>query len=262
MMKNRLGKLLIIAILFTMTCIMMRGIFALKVSAEEEFERAARLYDASQFEQARNIYTSLIRDGYHDPVVYYNLGNTYARLGETGPSVLNYYKALRLDPNNQDIIQNLNTIQPAINRSSGFFLLKPFGSLKNLMNVNQWAILCSILLFMVCVARAAAWLTRSQKATRIFKKITLIILIPFIISILFLLAHCYTWILVDSAVVMEADILARSGPGAQFEELYKLPAGTKVRIISDPVKGWVRIRLMDGKSAFLPLTEIRRIDFS
>ena len=65
---------------------------------------------------------------------------------------------------------------------------------------------------------------------------------------------------IKTAIVMKADSLARSGPGDPFEELYKLPAGAKVRINSKPQNSWVRTRLMDGRSAYLPLTEIQGVN--
>jgi len=45
--------------------------------------------------------------GVADPRVLYNLANAYFKLGRLGPAILNYERALRLDPSDQDARDNL-----------------------------------------------------------------------------------------------------------------------------------------------------------
>ncbi len=224
-----------------------------------KFERANRLYDQKKFKKAREIYEDIVRAGVQDAVVLYNLGNACARTGDAGAVVLHYVRALRLAPRDSDIKQNLARLQPPINRKNVFFLLKPFAALENALNVDEWTILTSVFFFLWGITLGTRFLARSEGHIRYFRAAARLFVVLLLISGAFLSFKVYQEIMVKTAIVMEADTLARSGPGKQFEELYKFPAGTMVRIISKPQNGWVRIRLMDGRSAYLPLTDIQPV---
>jgi tetratricopeptide (TPR) repeat protein len=224
-----------------------------------QFDHANQLYDQKKFDKAREIYESLVRQGVHDPAALYNLGNACARMGDQGVAVFFYMRALRLSPRDRDIRENLNRLEPGINRGNTFFLLRPLSWLKNLLNLNEWTFGSSLLFSLACVFLGLKFLLRKEGLIRIFQKAAIFFFLLFLVHASFLGFKVYEELIVKTAIVMKADTLARSGPGDQFEELYKLPAGTKIRIISPPQNGWVRMRLMDGRSAYLPLTEIRKI---
>jgi len=226
-----------------------------------QFIHANQLYDQKKFDKAREIYEGLLQKGVNDPASLYNLGNACARMGDIGASVLYYTQALRLAPRDRDIKENLSRLEPAINRSNSFFLLKPFGWLKNLLSLDEWTLGTSCLFTLSCIMLGLKFFTRKERLARLCRTGTILFGILFLLHAGFLSFKIYDELIVKSAIVMKADTLARSGPGDQFEELYKLPVGTKVRIISKPQNSWVRIRLMDGRSAFLPLTEIRNVGF-
>ena len=95
-----------------------------------EIATANDLYAKSKFQQAADSYESLIQRGVNNGYLYYNLGNTYIRLGKIGPAILNYIHAKKLIPRNENLRANLNfAIQqtqdkippPAHNALSTFF---------------------------------------------------------------------------------------------------------------------------------------------
>jgi tetratricopeptide (TPR) repeat protein len=227
---------------------------------QARFDQANRLYDQQKFEKARGVYEEISKGGINDPVILYNLGNACARTGDVGAAALYYTRALRLAPRDRDIRENLSRLEPAINRSNTFFLLEPFAWLKNLLSLDAWTILCSMFLSLACLSLGFYFLTQRENILPHLKKGFISFLILFLITGSMLAFKIYGEVIIKSAIVMKADALARSGPGDQFEELYKLPAGTGVRIISKPQNSWVRTRLMDGRSAYLPLTEIQGVN--
>ncbi len=224
-----------------------------------QFDHANQLYDQKKFDKAREIYETLVRQGVNDPAALYNLGNACARMGDQGAAVFYYTRALRLAPRDRDIRENLSRLEPGINRGNIFFLLRPLGWLKNLLSLDEWTLVTSILFSLACIFLGLKFLLRKEGLIMIFQKAAILFFILFLLHASFLGFKVYEELIVKSATVMKADTLARSGPGDQFEELYKLPAGTRIRVISPPQNGWVRMRLMDGRSAYLPLTEIRNI---
>ncbi len=77
------------------------------VMANDSFKLANKLYDEKKYEEAIEQYELLIEEGNVAADVYYNLGNAYFKNNEIAPSILNYERALKLDPNNEDAAFNL-----------------------------------------------------------------------------------------------------------------------------------------------------------
>lgn len=55
-------------------------------------------------------YEKLLQGGVESAALYYNLGNAYYRTGKIAASILNYERALKLDPNNKDAKYNLELV--------------------------------------------------------------------------------------------------------------------------------------------------------
>lgn len=78
------------------------------------FDQAVALTDHGSPE-ARRLYReslqgfdALIYDGVHNGYLYYDAANAHLRLGEIGPAIADYRRALRLLPSNQNVRRNLN----------------------------------------------------------------------------------------------------------------------------------------------------------
>jgi len=65
------------------------------------------LYNQNQFREAAEIYERAIAGGVENGHLYYNLGNTYFRMGSLPKAILNYVKAQNLLPRNEDVEANL-----------------------------------------------------------------------------------------------------------------------------------------------------------
>ena len=73
---------------------------AMKTSTPEESRRL--------FTEAANGFRSLVEAGYGSAGLHYNLANALVRLGRLGPAIVNYRRALRLEPGNERIQRNLD----------------------------------------------------------------------------------------------------------------------------------------------------------
>ena len=76
-------------------------------NAEAIFARGNTAYAASHFPDAIKEYETLVRTGQWNPALFYNLGNAYYRTGDLGRSILNYERALTLNPNQAEARANL-----------------------------------------------------------------------------------------------------------------------------------------------------------
>ena len=72
------------------------------------FETGGALYEEGNYEEAARTYQHLVGLGYEDATLYYNLANAYYKSEDMGRAVLNYLRARRLAPFDQDIAANLS----------------------------------------------------------------------------------------------------------------------------------------------------------
>ena len=66
--------------------------------ADATFDKANADYAAGHFPDAIRGYESLVKNRQWNPVLFYDLGNAYYRTGDFGRAILNYERALALDP--------------------------------------------------------------------------------------------------------------------------------------------------------------------
>lgn len=106
------------------------------------FQEANAAYSRGDLPRAISLYEELIHENGYAPGVLYNLANSYAEAGRTGKAILNYERALKLDPNDSDIIGNLQLVRSA----SGLFTRDATVSerLLHLLSMNQWTGLAGV----------------------------------------------------------------------------------------------------------------------
>ena len=80
----------------------------------EAFRSANLLYESGNYEEAARSYEHLSRLGYQDATLYYNLGNSYYRMDDEGRALLNYLRAKRLAPLDEDIDVNLSLVRESV----------------------------------------------------------------------------------------------------------------------------------------------------
>jgi tetratricopeptide (TPR) repeat protein len=78
------------------------------------FEKANALYEQQNYDSAAAYYEKILASGTSNSAVCFNLGNSYFRLKKIGLAMLFFEKALKLSPNDPDIIANIKFAQSAI----------------------------------------------------------------------------------------------------------------------------------------------------
>ena len=99
-------------------------------------------YIKEDYAAAIQIYEALLKNG-EAADVYYNLGNSYYKIGEIAKAVLNYERALLLQPGNGDIRANLEVARAKtidkVEPVPEVFFVSWIKSLTNSMSVDAWA---------------------------------------------------------------------------------------------------------------------------
>ena len=111
-------------------------------------------YIKEDYTAAIQIYEALLKNG-EAAEVYYNLGNSYYKIGEIAKAVLNYERALLLQPGNSDIRANLEVARAKtidkVEAIPEVFFVSWIKSLINIMSVDAWATLGIISLILLIV---------------------------------------------------------------------------------------------------------------
>jgi hypothetical protein len=72
------------------------------------FVEAGRLYKDGRFAEALEKYDALVKDGWIGGDIFYDIGNTYFKLGRTGRAIANYERARFFMPSDPDLLYNLS----------------------------------------------------------------------------------------------------------------------------------------------------------
>lgn len=104
--------------------------------------QADSAYNANNFQQAADMYLSVIQNEGASAKLYYNLGNSYYRLGQMGNAIISYERALRLDPSDKDARTNLAFVNARITDrpgERGTFLGNALDAISAYAHSNAWA---------------------------------------------------------------------------------------------------------------------------
>ena len=225
-------------------------------------------FEQKQFKKATQMYERALRDG-ESSLLRYNLGNAYYRLGDRAHAVLNYERALKLDPGNDDARFNLKFVneKSKINETSGtnYFTTLISGWVGHLSS-NTWAMI-SLAMFVLMLAAIACYRIATGVAlqkTGFFGAIVLgIIALLAMASAIYMYRHTTK---AHYAIVMTDKAPANKSPRDGEKEEFKLPSGTKVEIIdsisndkSANAAMWHMIETTSNKTGWMKKADLEKI---
>lgn len=222
---------------------------------DQKFAKANYYYNESRYDTAVIIYERIMEEGFVSAPLLYNIGNTYFKMRNYPMAILYYEKALKLDPTNKEIKQNLAIanalITDKIEPMPVFFLTKWWRNIGNQLSSNGWADaslklfgLLLILLFVYFTAR-----TRGVRKASFFTSILVIIL--FVCSLIFAYQKHQYLNEQNEAIVMTPTITVKSSPSSSGVDLFVLHEGTKVEIM-DKADNWDKVKIADGSVGWMP----------
>jgi len=220
-------------------------------------------YEAGLWQSSASAFEAIIASGIESAEVYYNAGNAYFKAGEYPKAILNYERALKVDPSYKDARFNLefvsSLIQDKIDEVPEFFLRSWMRNLSYIMSSNAWAVL-SLVLLALTLAMALLFIlgsTAGRRRTGFFTGIVLLLL--FILSLSMSLWQKNDFEKADAAIVMVPVTSVKSSPSAESaKDLFVLHEGTKVRIL-DEVGSWRNIQLSDGREGWMKSSDMEVI---
>jgi tetratricopeptide (TPR) repeat protein len=231
-------------------------------SAFNAIENANEAYIKGNYTKAAEEYEKLIQQGYESAELYFNLGNAYYKMGSIGKCILNYERAKKLAPQDEDIAFNLNLANQQtldkIEPAPKLFLQEWWDNLKNAHSEKHWAwrsMMCFALFFFFL----AVFITSVKPINRQF---------GFWLAVAFLLLSVINFIIAKdrysdlsshtSAVILSYSAEVKNAPVENSTKLFILHEGTVVKA-SETKDEWVKIELTKEKVGWVKRSQIEFI---
>ncbi len=244
--------------------LLLGGWFAQAAAAGDAdlLQRANQLYSEGEYRQAADAYEQLLQEQGVAPELYYNLGNAYFKAGEVALSILNYERALRLNPRFDDARYNLQLAQERvidnIPPAQVFFVKRWIQSLVSRYTSDQW-MYASWGLFLLCLAGGLTFVFAKSRGVR---------KAAFVLGIVFLLSSGISLVCSITrkndfqnhrdAVVMTGIVTVKSSPDRSGTDLFELHEGTKVAVKST-LGDWMEIVIGDGRQGWTEAKHLEKI---
>lgn len=245
-------------------CIMIFLIQFSVAQSEEQpiFQSANQAFSNKDYDQAIQLYESILGKDIQSPELYFNLGNCFYHKKEWGQTILNYERALLLAPNDPEILQNLELAKSEtvdeIAVLPSFFLARWWTQIRDLTHSGLWSIL-GILLFWLGIAGIILWILgkeRRQRKRGFLGGITILGLS------LVVFALGYSSYQVQnksgSAIIMSKETSLKTLPDEISNEILPLHEGIKVEII-EKVTSWYKVRLDNGEVGWIIQSDLEEI---
>lgn len=214
------------------------------------FNEANTAYQQERFEEAIVLYDSIVDQGYEHAETFYNLANAHFRAGHLGLAILNYERALQLNPKDEDAAHNLNLAQKQVvdefNVVPTPALTRIFKDYSSIFSSSVWSIVgLSFLVFMVVLLGAFLFKSRN----------TFLLTLAGIFFMLALIFEgtAYGKYNIEQqkwAILTDLNGYVKSAPAERSQDLFILHEGTKVQVL-DAFEGYSKIKLPDGKIGWI-----------
>lgn len=251
--KKTVEKALILIPLFLMMPLMAGAITKAQADAS---------YNAGNFEQAVEEYTQLLQQGVSSDL-YYNLGNAWYRTGDLAHAILNYERALLLNPADADAKFNLQLARShtadKVAPESEMFFVTWYRALVNFTSTDNWARLALGTLALAIILVLLFLFSNRVLLRKLGFFGGLFMLFVFLLCNLFAWQQKRTLMNSGGAIVMKSPVPVMSSPSETGTNLFVLHEGTRVNIVNDTMGEWTEIRLPDGRQGWIESSEIEKI---
>lgn len=226
------------------------------------FDSANAAYTKGKYEEAAKLYESILSGNQESAAVYFNLGNAYFKSNHTGLAILNYERAKKLDPDDEEINENLKLAnqrtEDKIEAAPQLFLSAWKSSLTGWLTEKEWSLLLILLLFvgLALIALYIVSANKSMKQLGFFGGAGVLILCVFVF---FIARSKYSSTLnSSSAVITAASVTVTGSPSDKGTKLFILHEGVKVDV-TDEQDDWTEVKIANGNVGWVKTTDLQKI---
>ncbi len=218
-------------------------------------------YEKGQYAKAVDEYLKIFDTDIESGNLYYNIGNSFFKLGKLGYAILYYERAKRLMPQDGDLRANLVYAKssaglPDVESSVGNMILgylnRPFRD----FNLNAMAISGGIL-YIIAIALSVMFILNRFMAKKIWI-IYVIVFAFFTMNAAAFAARYYDEHILRHGIVVERGVECKYEPIDKSTTYYTLQEGADV-IVLKARSGWCQIKRADGRIAWAKKEAVEEI---
>ena len=232
------------------------------VALTDSLNAANQLYTASKYADCIRKYQYIVAQGFESAEVYYNLGNAFYKSGNATYAILNYERAKKLAPNDDDIQYNLDLARTQIVDNvvplpePGF--LRWWKEFISSMSINSWGTLSILTFFIFLFLFGLFLLSRTYSVKRLAFWISIFAVC--ISAITFTIGASLQSKLINHTtdVVTDRSVRVKASPSETGTELFIVHEGVTVRL-TDKLGDWVYVSLPDGNKGWIKEASLIRI---
>ena len=227
----------------------------------DSLQHANKLAMDGQNAEAISTYNYILGEGYESAQLYYNLGYCHYKSGNLGPAILNFERAHRLDPSDEDTAYNLEQayeMTDKMQKLTPIFIFRWWDSFRNVFNSDGWAVIF-VVLFILVLAGAALFLFANSVPMRKIGFFAGIILTLLAIGALSISINQRNEVVNSkAAIIMSPSVTLSTSPDKNGTQMVVLHEGTHIVIIST-LGDWCQVRLDDGNVGWIKSKDIEVI---
>jgi tetratricopeptide (TPR) repeat protein len=227
---------------------------AASAADESVFAKANQAYAEGRFDEAATGYENLIRSGSWNANLFYDLGNARYRLGDFGEAILNYERALALDPRHPEADANLRL---ARDEARALEMRRDWIERYAAMaTVKQYSIAATVAFWLALAVSTQLFFSGKRSAA----PIALVVLSLLVVGISgFAIYHLETGARGAAlAVVTGKNVEARLAAADTAKSFMALPAGSEINILSE--RGdWIYAELPNEQRGWIPSSSAQRV---
>ena len=227
-----------------------------KAQSNSQFVKANQEYAAGDFNAAATDYEELVRSRVDTPNLFYNLGNAYFRKKDFGRAILNYERALALDPRHPEAQANLKIARDEA-RALELIPSRLERSLE-FATANQYATVAAIAFWICAFCLAALIFNRRRTGGTIALSILSLLIFASAIFAAWELKHGKNGPGLAIVTVENAD--ARLATADNANRVLALPSGSEIIVVSQ--RGdWIYAELPNNLKGWIPAKSAETVRF-
>lgn len=224
------------------------------------FFAANNYYNQEQYEKAIAEYSRIIEYGYHSGALYFNLGNAYYRIGAIGKALVNYERAKKYLPQDEDLEANeafLHTLLIEKQPDDAIaWYVRCFYLMRDSMPADTWVYVslgvyaCVLVLLLLCIFFQPFHL----RAVGIISMGCGIL----VLTSLFTYAKIREDTHSRHCLVVAPEAEVRYSPAFNGAVAFRIHEGLSVHLLREE-NGWAYVRLAQGKTGWMEIDSIEEI---
>lgn len=239
-----------------------QAVSAQPAALQDSLTKGNQLYTSGKYAEAAKTYEDIAAKGFESFELYYNLGNALYKSNNITFAILNYERALKLSPKNEDARFNLEMAKKQVVDNIDLLpepgFLRWWHELIGSRPADSWAAHTLVSFFLFLFFFALFLFSATVRSKQLTFWLAIITLAYSLLTFSFGSSQRSTLVHHNSGVITERSVRMKGSPSETGTELFILHEGLSVQI-TDKLGDWIEIRLADGNKGWVKESALIRI---